>query len=205
MALLEPPPRAMNPPPPPRSRPFASPCPCPSWTLPRPAPPCPDPAPTSPGSSRPPARPHAFNPLSHVRPPPTSPRFAPATAPMRFAGIQGLHFLEGKALHAPRRVRGGAVHLLPELQGHAGAVCWCRAPDKPPTPSPLRRGCIGRGGRSPPPPSKAPGLCPATVSLTASASFGGIVTDSNRPEPLWQPPPTACLTACRATSEVLSL
>ena len=31
------------------------------------------------------------------------------------------------------------------------------------------------------------------------------VTDSNRPQPLWQPPPTACLTASRAASEVPSL
>ena len=27
------------------------------------------------------------------------------------------------------------------------------------------------------------------------------VTDSNRPQPLWQPPPTACLTASGAASE----
>ena len=31
------------------------------------------------------------------------------------------------------------------------------------------------------------------------------VTDSNRPQPLWQPPPTACLTAPRTASEVPSL
>ena len=31
------------------------------------------------------------------------------------------------------------------------------------------------------------------------------VTDSNRPQPLWQPPPTACLTASGAASEVASL
>ena len=30
-------------------------------------------------------------------------------------------------------------------------------------------------------------------------------TDSNRPQPLWQPPPTACLTASGAASEVPSL
>ena len=34
-------------------------------------------------------------------------------------------------------------------------------------------GCMGRGGRSPPP-SRAPSLCPATVPLTASASLNGI-------------------------------
>ena len=47
---------------------------------------------------------------------------------------------------------------------------------------------------------------PSYVSLTpnakASVAFG---TDSNHPQPLWQPPPTACLTASRATSEVPSL
>ena len=31
------------------------------------------------------------------------------------------------------------------------------------------------------------------------------VTDNNRPQPLWQPPPTACLTASGAASEVPSL
>ena len=31
------------------------------------------------------------------------------------------------------------------------------------------------------------------------------VTDSNRPQPLWQPPPTACLTAAGAASEGPSL
>ena len=33
----------------------------------------------------------------------------------------------------------------------------------------------------------------------------GFVTDSNRPQPLWQPPPTTCLTASGATSDVPSL
>ena len=42
---------------------------------------------------------------------------------------------------------------------------------------------------------------PATVSLTASASFNGMC---NRPQPLWQPPPTACLTASGAAAEALS-
>ena len=37
------------------------------------------------------------------------------------------------------------------------------------------QGCIGRGEAPPPPrPSRAPSLCPATVSLTASSSFSGI-------------------------------
>ena len=52
-------------------------------------------------------------------------------------------------------------------------------------------GCIGRGGEvPPPPPSRAPSLCPATVPLKASASTA-FVTDSNRPQLLWRPPPTA--------------
>ena len=45
-----------------------------------------------------------------------------------------------------------------------------------------RQGCIGRGD-APPPPSRAPSLCPATVPLRASTSLNGIVTDSNRPQP----------------------
>ena len=44
------------------------------------------------------------------------------------------------------------------------------------------------------PPSTAPSLHPAAVPLTASA----------RPQPLWHPPPTACLTASGAASEVSS-
>ena len=31
-----------------------------------------------------------------------------------------------------------------------------------------------KGGRYPPPPSRAPSLCPATVPLTPSAGFNGI-------------------------------
>ena len=37
--------------------------------------------------------------------------------------------------------------------------------------------------------------------MPASKAF---VTDSNRPQPPWQPPPTACLTAAGATSEAPS-
>ena len=33
---------------------------------------------------------------------------------------------------------------------------------------------IGKGGGNPPPPSRAPSLCPATVPLTPSASLNGI-------------------------------
>ena len=64
---------------------------------------------------------------------------------------------------------------------------------------PCTQGCIGRGGG---PPSRAPSLRPATVPLPDSTAF---VTDRNRPQPLRQPPPTACLTAAWAASEAPSL
>ena len=63
--------------------------------------------------------------------------------------------------------------------------------------------CPGVG--NPAPHSRASSLCPVTVPLTPSASSMAFVTDSNRPQPLWQPPPTACLTAAVAASEVPSL
>ena len=50
------------------------------------------------------------------------------------------------------------------------------------------QGCIGRGGGTTHPPSRAPSLCPATVPLAASASFNGIC---NRQ----QPPLTALATS----------
>ena len=70
------------------------------------------------------------------------------------------------------------------------------------------QGCIGRGGGAPTPLQGAqpmPSLCPATVPLTPSAGLNGIVTDSNCPQPFWQPPPTACLTASGVASEAPSL
>ena len=55
------------------------------------------------------------------------------------------------------------------------------------------------------PPLQSPSLCPATVPLMPSARLRmAFVTDSNRPQPLWQPP-TACLTASGAASEAPSL
>ena len=45
-------------------------------------------------------------------------------------------------------------------------------------------------------------LCHYRDTVPASMAF---VTDSNRPQPLWQPPPTACLAASGAASEVPSL
>ena len=59
------------------------------------------------------------------------------------------------------------------------------------------QGCIG-GGRGYLPPSRAPSLCLATLSLMALALT--FVTDSNRSQLLWQPPPTAVLTASGAAS-----
>ena len=66
-------------------------------------------------------------------------------------------------------------------------------------------GC-GTHVRSPPP---TPPGCPAYVQplspcrqMPASVAF---VTDNNRPQPLWQPPPTACPTASGATSEACFL
>ena len=63
------------------------------------------------------------------------------------------------------------------------------------------------GGEVPPPPSsRAPSLCPATVPRTASAPVPmAFVTDSNRSQPLRQPPPTACLTSSRAASKAPSV
>ena len=60
-----------------------------------------------------------------------------------------------------------------------------------------------KAGRYPPPgrPACAQPLCPCR-QVPASMAF---VTDSNRPQPLWQPPPTACLTASGTAFEVLSL
>ena len=66
------------------------------------------------------------------------------------------------------------------------------------------RDALERGG-VPPHPSRAPSLRPATVPLTALPASMAFATDSNRPQPLRQPPPTACLTASGATCEVPSL
>ena len=68
------------------------------------------------------------------------------------------------------------------------------------------QGCIAKGGGYPlPPPPNRPS-CAQPLSpwrlVPASTAF---VTDSNRPRPLWQPPPTACLTASGAASEIPSL
>ena len=67
------------------------------------------------------------------------------------------------------------------------------------------RDAVEGGGVTPPPSlTRAPSLRPAPVSLTPSAGLA-FVTDSNRPQPLWQPPPTACPTASVGASEALPL
>ena len=53
------------------------------------------------------------------------------------------------------------------------------------------------GGEVPPPPLQGAQPRPSHSSMASA-------TDSNRPQPLWQPPPTACLTASGAASEVPS-
>ena len=63
-------------------------------------------------------------------------------------------------------------------------------------------GGIGRG--TPPPPGRPAYAQPLSPCRQVPASMA-VVTDSNRPQPLWQPPPTACLTAAGAASEVPSL
>ena len=59
-----------------------------------------------------------------------------------------------------------------------------------------------KGRRYPPPLFQSAQLRPSDGNCQLQMAF---VTDSNRPQPLWQPPPTACLTAPGATSEAPSL
>ena len=75
-----------------------------------------------------------------------------------------------------------------------GVLCQKTLPKAAPPGMPP--GMHWKGGRyPPPPPSRAPSLRPATA----------FVIDSNRPQPLRQPPPTACVTASGAASEAPSL
>ena len=66
-------------------------------------------------------------------------------------------------------------------------------------PSGPTRDALEGGGAPPPPPAGHPACA---QQVPASMVF---VTDSNRPQPLRQPPPIACLTASGAASEVPSL
>ena len=64
------------------------------------------------------------------------------------------------------------------------------------------QGCIGRGGGYPPPlPGRPAYIQPLSPWQQVPGSMA-FVTDSNRPELLWQPPPTAWLTAAGNASEV---
>ena len=71
---------------------------------------------------------------------------------------------------------------------------WCR------TPTPLPQGSIGRGGGTPP----FQGAQPTPSRFRQVPASMAFVTDSNRPQPLWQPRSTAYLTASGAASEVPS-
>ena len=80
--------------------------------------------------------------------------------------------------------RGGKT--VKRIQEETGTLCC----------GPSRDALGGGGGNAPPPPppgrpAYAQPLSPRR-QVPASTAF---VTDSNRPQPLWQPPPTACLTA----------
>ena len=63
----------------------------------------------------------------------------------------------------------------------------------------------GGGGQPPPPPRGRPAYAQPLSPWQQVPGSMAFATDSNRPKPLWQPPPTACLTAAGATSEVPSL
>ena len=64
-------------------------------------------------------------------------------------------------------------------------------------PPPPPRAMHWKAGAPPPPTGR-----PATVPLTASARLNGICNRQQPPQPLWQPPPTTCLTASGAAPEV---
>ena len=70
-----------------------------------------------------------------------------------------------------------------------------------------REGMLRRGGGGAAVPSTpgAPSLCPATLPQTPVPASMAFVTDSNRPQPLRQPPQTAYRTASRLVSEALPM
>ena len=76
---------------------------------------------------------------------------------------------------------------------HCTEPSWHSPPQTPP------QGMQWKGGGGTPPPP--PAYPPPKHQVPASMAF---VPDSNRPQPLWQPPPTASLTASGAASEVPS-
>ena len=102
----------------------------------------------------------------------------------------------GSTRARPRRrgriVSDGPVASCPALPCRAlpcPAVPRRIASGRTATPPPPK-GCIRRGEPPPPTPPGRPAYDqPLSSQVPASMAF---VTDSNRPQPLWQPPPTAC-------------
>ena len=97
-----------------------------------------------------------------------------------------------------RRLAGDALRVCPlgprrANMGHPHA--------SPPPHHHQQQGCIGRGRGTPPPPLQGtqPYAQPLSPWWQVPPSMA-FVTDSNRPQPLWQPPPTS-----GAASEVPSL
>ena len=90
------------------------------------------------------------------------------------------------------RAQGGVVRDGP------GCPKSCACATSPPPP-----GMHWKGGGYPPPgrPAYAQPLSPSRQVPVSTA----LVPDGNRPQPLWQPPPTACPTARGTASEVPSL
>ena len=71
-------------------------------------------------------------------------------------------------------------------------------------PKRVGRDALEGGGGTPPPPERPAYAQPLSPRRQVPGSMA-LVTDSNRPEPLWQPPPTACLTASGSASGAPSL
>ena len=88
--------------------------------------------------------------------------------------------------HEPRPIARCAAHAPPP----APRSPPLGDPHRPPLPSGWGRGALegGGGAGTPTPPSRAPSLHPATVSLTPSASLNGICNRQS-------PPPTALATS----------
>ena len=116
----------------------------------------------------------------HARP--RTPRRGPARGADR-PGLKGMSRAEW-AQHQRLSRRGPPWSSGKERKGPGPGMHWKGGRQPPPPPPPGR-------------PAYAQPLFPRR-QVPASMAF---VTDSNRPQPLWQPPPTACLTASRAASE----
>ena len=100
----------------------------------------------------------------------------------------------------PDRSDWGAQALPGRASKGSVVSCW----EGTPAGVQARDALEGGGGGHPSPlqgPAYAQPLSPERL-VPVSMAF---VTDSNRPQPLWQPPPTACLTASGAASEAPSL